>query len=150
METLVRAETASPDTEAEINLLLARDYADDWRRWRSAAAVSTAFHFVFIVVLLLIPESPVMPERPERAFVVHVTPLYTPTDLTQKAPNKGKVSKELSAEAVVPRPKLTAPSPAPAARATPPPARFVPPPPQAAQVQPKPVFTEPPKIQADN
>src|SRR5437879_5048056 len=110
METLVRSGYAPPDTEAEIHLLLARDYADDWRRWRMAALVSTAFHLVLIVVLILIPESAVMPERHERAFVVHVTPLYTPTELTQKAPNKGKINKELTAEAIAPRPKLTAPS----------------------------------------
>jgi TonB family protein len=149
METLVRTETASSETEREIHLLLARDYTDDWRRWRLAGIWSTAFHVVLFIVLWLIPESPVTPLRPERLFVVHVTPLYTPTELTQKAPNKGKINKELTAEAIAPRPKVVAPAPAPSARAAQPPARFVPPPRQVAQAKQAPVVIEPPKIQGD-
>ena len=37
-------------------------------------------------------------------LVRHVTPLYTPPELTQKAPNKAPVSKELTVESIAPRP----------------------------------------------
>jgi TonB family protein len=84
----------------------------------------------------------------EQPHIVRVTPLYIPTELTQKAPNKEKISKELTVEAIAPHPQVKAPSPAPAARRTPPPA--APPPPQVAKNEPKPEVTpEPPKIEAE-
>jgi TonB family protein len=77
--------------------------------------------------------------QPERVFTPLVTHLYTPRDITQKAPNKGELSKELSVEAIAPRPMVKAPAPA---------RRFAPPPPaQRAQNNPKPQVAEPPKIQ---
>ena len=69
-----------------------------------------------------------------------------PTQLTQKAPNKGEISKELAVESI--QPTLPVPNPAPGAKARkfePPPA---PPPTRQAVVAPVP---EPPKIeQAQN
>lgn len=148
METSAGLKSASPDTEPELNLLLERDFTDDWRRWRTAAVASAATHVVLLVTLLLLPSNAVSPRAEEQVHVVHVTHLFTPADLTQKAPNKGKVSKELTVESIAPRPKLQAPSPAPAVR--PVPRSFEPPPAQVAQVQPKPpVVIEPPKIQAE-
>src|SRR5438874_1356867 len=131
METLARPRSASPDTEEELHLLLARDYADDWRRWRTAAIVSVISHIVLIVTLALIPESAMRSRVYEQPHIVRVTPLYIPTELTQKAPNKDKISKELTVEAIAPHPVVKAPSPAPAARKTPAPA--LPTPPQVAR-----------------
>ena len=144
METLARPESASPETEPELNLLLERDRRDDWGRWRAAAIVSAAFHLVLLTVLLVMPESEVrVYELPEPTL--HVTPLYIPTELTQKAPNKGKLSKELTVEASTPRPVVKPPTPAPAAKFVPPPPP--PPTPQVARAEPKPVIVEPPKIE---
>ena len=141
METLAPQEFASPETEPELHLLLERDHRDDWRRWRSAAIVSVAFHVVLLVVLLLMPESEARIYR-EELPILRVTPLYTPTDLTQKAPNKGKLSKELTVAAIPERPVLKAPTRAPAVKQAPLPA------PQIAKAEPKPILIEPPKIEA--
>jgi TonB family protein len=123
--------------EPELNFLLERDRRSDWRRWRSAAIVSVIVHFVLLVVLVLAPES--HSRIYEQQPILRFTPLYIPTDLTQKAPNKGKLSKELSVEAIAPRPVLKAPTPAPAPKSAPPPV------PQIARAEPKPAFVEPPK-----
>ena len=151
METLARPDNANPDTEPELQLLLERDYADDWRRWKRAAVGSAVIHVIAVLVALAIPDSPVNSRNVPPPFVVHITPLYIPTEFTQKAPNKGKISKELTAEAIQARPKLRAPAPAPAAKPTPPVPVPTPQPPtpQVAQVAPKPVVVEPPKIEAE-
>ena len=143
MVTLAPQEFASPETEPELHLLLERDHADDWRRWRSAAIVSSAVHVVLLVVVLLLPESEsrVYEEKP----ILRITPLYIPTDLTQKAPNKGPLSKELTIAAIPERPVIKAPTPAPAAKRVPPPAPL--PVPQIAKAEPKPVIPEPPKVE---
>ncbi|MGD1071713.1 MAG: TonB family protein [Bryobacteraceae bacterium] len=145
METLALPDAASKSTEPELNLLLARDPRGDWKRWRAAAVGSGIFHLIVIVTLLTVRSSPYEPE-PERVLVRHVTPLFTPTELTQKAPNKTPLKKELTLETIAPRPILKAPAPAPAGK----PAEPVkaPPPPQVAQAAPKPVVMEAPKIEA--
>jgi TonB family protein len=140
METLAPQEFASPETEPELHLLLERDRRGDWRRWRSAAVVSAVFHVILLAVLLLMPESAVrVYEQPQPTL--RVTPLYTPTDLTQKAPNKEKLSKELTVAAIPERPVVRAPTPAPAVKQAPLPV------PQIARAEPKPVIIEPPKIE---
>ena len=59
------------------------------------------------------PESMTTLRIYETKPITLITPLYIPTELTQKAPNKGKISKELTVEALAPRPALKAPSPPP-------------------------------------
>jgi TonB family protein len=145
METLALPDAASKSTEREFNLLLARDPRGDWMRWRTAAVGSGIFHLIVIVALLSAKSEPYQPV-PERTFVRHVTPLYTPPELTQKAPNKTPVKKELTLETIAPRPVLK--SPAPAAAAKPAQPARTPPPPQVAEVAPKPVVIEAPKIEA--
>jgi TonB family protein len=150
METLASAESAPPETEPELHLLLERDPRDDWHRWRSAAVVSAAVHAVLLIVLLLMPESAIEERVYPNAPVVKLTPLYIPTDLTQRAPNKGKISKELTVAAIPEHPVIKSPSPAPAARplpATKPEPPSAPLPPQVAKNEPKPVIVEPPKIE---
>jgi len=145
METLATTEFASPETEPELQLLLERDRRADWRRWRKSAIVSVAVHVVLLAVLLLMPESESrLYEQPQPTL--HFTPLYTPTELTQKDPNKGKISKELTIAAIPPRPAVKTPSPAPPVKQV----KQAPPPPvpQIAKAEPKPVIIEPPKIEA--
>ena len=147
METLAATEAANPDTEPELNLLLERDRSSDWGRWRTAGIVSIAVHAVLILALLLMPESATTLRVYEQKPITIVTPLYTPTELTQKAPNKGKVSKELTVAAAEPRPIFKPPStPAPAKKVT---ASAPLPPPQVAKSEPKLTIAEPPKIQAE-
>jgi TonB family protein len=145
METLAARQSASPDTEPELQLLLERDHADDWRRWRSAAIVSAIVHLVLLTALLLMPESATAPRVYDTRPLFRVTPLYTPTELTQKAPNKDKLSKELTVQAIAPRPVIKAPAPAAAPKRVIPPAPL--PAPQEAKAEPKPVIVEPPKIE---
>src|SRR5580693_8924495 len=96
METLATQKLASTETEPELHLLLERDRRDDWLRWLLAGIVSVAVNVVGLVVLLLLPEGD-SPFYEERQPTLHLTPLYyTPTELTQKDPNKGKFNKELT------------------------------------------------------
>jgi TonB family protein len=83
--------------------------------------------------------------------VRHVTPLVEPpTELTQKEPNKGKVSKQFTAAELTPRPRIQSPAGAPAAPRTPAPAAPLPPAPAPKQVAaaPPPPLPEPPKVDA--
>jgi TonB family protein len=147
METLARPQFASPDTEPELNLLLAWDVADDHRRWKKAAIGSAIWHVFLLIVVLLMPGDSV--KVYPRAPVITVTHLITPSDITQTAPNKGKLSKELSLEAIPPQPtpRTSAKTPAPPApvKQTPK-AAPVPAPPQVAKAEPKPVVVEPPTV----
>jgi TonB family protein len=144
METLEPAKVAIPETEQEPNFLLERDHRDDWRRWRTAATVSAAFHITLTLLVLLWPESETKVYElppPPKMQIVH---LYTPRDLTQKDPNKGKINKEITL-ATIPAPAtVKSPSPPP-----PPKQGALPPPSQQAHTQPpKPIFVEPPKIES--
>jgi TonB family protein len=147
METLASRESASSNTEPEIHLLLARDPLNEWRRWRMAGVVSLFAHLVLIAVLLLIPESATTRRVYDSKPITIVTPLYIPTELTQKAPNKGKLSKELTVEAAASRPAVKPAAPPPPVK--PAPRSAPPPPPQVAKAEPKVVIAEPPKIQTD-
>src|SRR5437868_14897099 len=104
METLEQAGIPLENTESELHLLLARDHAWDWRRWRVAATGSAIFHFSVMVFLLVYKAGPYVPLPPQRILSQHVTRLYSPPrELTQKAPNKAPVAKELTLESIAPR-----------------------------------------------
>jgi len=149
MELVALPEAVPTIPEHELDLLLARDPVWESYRHRSAAIGSVAIHAVLLLIALNVKESPYTPRRPEKLFVAHVTPLYIPPELTQKAPNKAPVSKELSVESIAPRPTLKAPAPAPAA-AQPQVAKVAPPvpAPPTPKEAPKQVAIEPPKIEA--
>jgi TonB family protein len=148
METLALPDAATTSTGPKLTLLSTLQPQEDWRRWRMAGAWSVGLHVVAAIALLLfrIPAPPPFP--PDRIFVKHVTPLYLPPELTQKAPNKTPVKKDLTLESIAARPVLKAPSPAPAAKQATPAKPLPPPPVQAAQVAPKPLVVEAPKIEA--
>jgi TonB family protein len=152
METLTLPDAASTSTGPKLTLLSTLQPREDWRRYRAAAGWSVGAHVVVITALLVFRIPPPPPFPPEETFVKHVTPLYLPPDLTQKAPNKVPPKKELVLESIAARPVLKTPAPAPAPvakQAAPAKQLPLPPPPvQVAQNAPKPVPVDAPKIEA--
>jgi TonB family protein len=135
METLVRSSVENP---AELHLLTS--WEQDRGRVRHAGLLSAAAHVAAIIGLILMPRSLMQPPR----RVEQITPLIEPpTELTQKAPNRGPISKEVTVEALQPRPRIQVPSSPPST--TRPQARITSPP----QAAPAPL-PEPPQIQAGN
>jgi TonB family protein len=102
-----------------------------------------------VVHLLLIGGLGVMPTQiskrvvyPERQLIV--TKIFDPpTELTQKAPNKGKISKEIAVQ--LPTPAVPVPIPEPGAHSR----KFTPPPSPKTTKQPAvaPTMVEPPKVE---
>ncbi len=128
------------------NLLLDWQESEDPRRHWQAGIGSAVIHAVIIALVFLIGSLNGPAPRqateivPDFRQAVH---LILPQDLTQKAPNKGKVAKEINVEDLKPRP----PSqqrlpPAPALRAFKPPT----PQPPATSQPPGARIGEPPKI----
>jgi len=112
---------------------------------RAAIAGSALFHLLLVLWLAQVKPSAPQPDQPEpKRVVTHL--IDPPTELTQRARNRGPLSKELIAEAIQPRPQIRKPAPAPVARqAAPGPRPQAPtPPPQFAKTQAAP---EPPKIE---
>jgi TonB family protein len=156
METVVQSQD-----ENDLRLLLEWDPSADRRWWRQAIPISVVAHVVAIVALLLAPQD--APPAKPIARKVRVTPLIAPpTELTQKALNKGKVSKEFNVEALLPRPRIQIPESAPsttrpaAPRPAPPPAQPVPLPPELPKIEaavketpklPETAAPQPPQIQ---
>jgi TonB family protein len=106
-----------PGTEEipDLQLLL------DWNtplgkpRIKEAAMTSIGLHLLVLCILFLLPSSTSNPPDEER-FAIDVrnaTPLIAPPfELTQRAPNRGKISKELNLEGLLARPRVFLP-PAP-------------------------------------
>ncbi len=136
METVVQ-----PPADAELHLLTEWSEPGRRERTRAAAVGSLLAHIVIILVLMALPAYVPPHEEPVRRTV---TPLIEPlTELTQKAPNTAKVTKEFNAVESTPRPRLSAPQSAPPA----PRAAVIPPmPPPKAVPQPPP--PELPKVEA--
>jgi len=104
METVVSSPVDDP---AELHLLT--HWEQDRGRVRQAGALSALAHVVAIVLLCLIPKSMLMP--PQRSTETQITPLIEPpTELTQTAPNKGRVAKEVTVEGLRPRPHIQIPT----------------------------------------
>ncbi|HTT60652.1 MAG TPA: energy transducer TonB [Bryobacteraceae bacterium] len=134
METLVRSSV----DETELQLLTS--WEQDRGRVREAGLFSVAGHIAAIVALLLMPRSLMTPPR----HAEEITPLIEPpTELTQKAPNKGPIAKEVTVEGLKPHPRIQVPKSLPST--TRPQARITTPP------EPPPApLPEPPQIQAGN
>lgn len=129
------------------NLLLDWHESRDSRRYWRAGIGSLVVHVVVVPIVVLVATLGVPSPRdstkiyPDFRQAVH---LVLPSDVTQKAPNKGKLAKEVDAEDLKPRPPTEQHlPPAPAVRA------FKPPNPQPpGPVQPAaPRIAEPPKIE---
>lgn len=105
-----------------------------------AGAASVALHLAVILFAVLTPDlfSVSRPARRAVASLSRPTPLIAPPkDLTQTDPNRGRISKELNLEGLLPRPRIQVP---PAPRSTTRPAAPVP--------SPVPI-PEPPKVDTE-
>jgi TonB family protein len=85
---------------------------------RNAAIGSLAFHLLLIIGLSLVPPSGVAHPEPVRRIVRRTPLVDPPVAITQKAPNRKPISKELTVEAVAPKPLVKTPSPAPQTKKT--------------------------------
>jgi TonB family protein len=137
METVTQ-----PPVEETVPLRLFSDgrAPGDLARFGRAGVLSLLIHGAVVALILSLPATMMTPPVVERHLL---TPLVEPlTELTQKAPNKTKLSKEFEAAQVEPRPRLAIP-PAPLA-----PAPFVPPtPPPQAAAMPEPPRLERPRLE---
>lgn len=142
METVVQ-----PQTEPELNLLTDWGDADALARRKKAVVGTVLVHAAVIAVLVAVPPSLTEPEKPHES--PHITLLEPLTQLTQKAPNHGKVTKEFESQLQLPRAAMQAP-------VTPPPVKAAPQPPRPAVIPPapapkpasEPALPEPPKLDA--
>jgi TonB family protein len=135
METLVRSSVEDP---SELHLLTS--WGQDRGRVGWARALSVAAHAAAIVALCLVPPSVMKPPRPPEQMTPLIEP---PTELTQKAPNKGPIAKEVTVEALQAHPHIQAPNSPPST--TRPQAKIAAPP-----RPPPPTMPEPPQMQAGN
>jgi TonB family protein len=145
-------EATPPSKGPKLTLLSKFDRAPEERkRVVTAAELSVAAHVVVLVLLLVIHiPSPPLPEYKEEIFKKHLTPLYIPPELTQKAPNKTEPKKELVLESIAAKPVLKAPSPSAAAAVKQgSPVKQMPlPTPTTQPTAQKPVIAEAPKLEA--
>ncbi len=105
-----------PPSDVELNLLLEWPNQRTRPQWILICAGSLFFHLVVFYLGTRL-QSLVGQRQPERQVVVHRIPLYLPPDLmTQKAPNRAKLSKQidladlLASQQAKASPKLPAPS----------------------------------------
>jgi TonB family protein len=134
METVV-----PPPSDAELHILTQWGDAGDSPRKRRAAVLSVVVHVAAVVTLFSLPKSLFVP--PPQVAEVRITPLIEPlTELTQNAPNKGKINKEFNATELHPRPRIQIPMGLPSVT--------LPQAPRPAEPRPAPPLPEPPKIEA--
>lgn len=134
------------------NLLLDWHDSSDSPRWIPASIGSLLVHVLVLLFVVAISKLDTYVPRETTEIVPdfhQVTPLVAPplTQLTQKAPNRGQVAKEVNVEDLLPRPAtVERPAPLPGARAFRPPTPVKPglPQPEAPRI------AEPPKIEASN
>jgi TonB family protein len=144
----------TPSTDPELRLLT------DWgtgglrTRWRDAAVASVIAHLALLTLLAMLPSG--VFKAPRRMVEYHrIIPLIAPPfELTQPDPNKGKISKSVNIESLLPRPSIQSPPAArsttrPAARtpAEQPSASVAPPTPSPKPAPAAPQIAEPPKIE---
>jgi TonB family protein len=133
-----------PSDEPELHLLTEWGSVGDRTRERKAAIFSVLGHVLAVVLLLAVPTDWSEPEKPRPA--PRITPLVAPPiELTQKAPNKGKLSKQFDVVEAQERPNIQVPQGAPSTSR---PRAFRPTPPQPTPVKPTSPLPEPPKVDA--
>ncbi|HWC96038.1 MAG TPA: TonB family protein [Candidatus Sulfopaludibacter sp.] len=145
METVV-----PPPVDEELHLLTEWGDPNAPARRRKAVIGTILVHAAVITVLMYLPAGPYEPNVPEEP-PHHVTPLILPpTELTQKAPNKGKVTKEFDAREEAPRHAINTPPSPPrvAPRPAAPRPAVTPAPPAPKAETPVPPAPEPPKVEA--
>src|SRR6185369_932955 len=83
-------------------------------RWREAAIGSISAHIALLILLATLPSGAFFTTRRPIVERRRVTPLIAPPfELTQPDPNKGKISKSVNMESLLPRPNLQMPRSAP-------------------------------------
>lgn len=98
-----KAQGPSADSN-ELNLLLQWD--TDQTRSKRAGTLSVVVHVAVLIILASVPREAFRVIVTER----HVTPLVAPPpELTQRAPNRGKISKSFDIESLKPRPRIQVP-----------------------------------------
>ncbi len=141
MDTVVRPR--SIDDEVGPDLLLSWGNRQDDKRIVGALIASVCLHVVLIPAVSLIPQG--APPAPRQETVRRITPLIAPLrELTQPTPNKGPISKEITAEQLLPRPRIQVP---PSPRSTTRAAALKPAIPTPTP-SPAPALPEPPRIEA--
>jgi len=138
-------------TDSGPNLLLDWHESTDSPRWIPASIGSVIVHILLFLFVLGITSLDTYVPRDTTQIIPdfrQVTPLIAPrlSELTQKAPNRGKIAKEVNVEDLLPRPASQERlAPAPAVR------NFRPPVPVPGPPQPEaPRLAEPPIIEASN
>lgn len=131
-------------SDAELRLLYDWDHSLYPPQWKQAAIGTLIVHVVVIVFVLLAPPSrSAVPFQETRIDFRKATPIYAPRmekfEITQKAPNQGKIQKEVTLDALLPKPQQTA-------KNTPPPKAYVPPTPAPAPAQQQQLIAEAPKL----
>lgn len=138
-----------PAEAEELNLLY--DWGSLYPPQVDKAAIGAMiFHGLLLVLIILLPPAKVRvhPVDEIRIDVSKSTPLIAPVpprpfELTQKAPNRGQVSKEVNLEALLPKPEQVA-------KNTPPPRRYTPPPAPSAKPTQQALVPEPTPPQLGN
>jgi len=133
-----------PITEPDLRLLPDWSFEGTRARSREAAIASVSAHIALVTLLALLPNGFFFPAK--RIVQAHkITPLVAPPfELTQPTPNKGKISKSINMESLLPRPSVQPPR---SPRSTTRPAAQTPAPQPAPFVAPQtPQMPEPPKI----
>jgi len=97
-----RSAPAQPLAPSDYPLHLQMEWhsAESKRQMAGVGVASLLLHVVVFVLALQIP-SLVQPNPPERVIVEHKTPLYFPRELTQKAPNKNRPTKEIDLASLI-------------------------------------------------
>lgn len=129
---MISSEQHIQQQPAEPNFLIFWGEPEDKGRWLRSGIGSLAFHAALFGGLVYVASLPVSTFTPrETADASHrVTPLVAPpVQLTQKAPNKGRLSKEFNLDSIPPHPtEKSLPSPGAAERPSQRVRRFSPPP----------------------
>src|SRR6266542_6802655 len=103
------------DADREPQFLLDWESAQELEKTRYARIASVVLHVALVIALLSLPKS--VTEPVTQAIARQITPLMAPfKDLTQTAPNRGKVSKEFDVAPEAPRPQVHIPSAPPPGR----------------------------------
>jgi len=113
METVANQPIDAEPIDAELHLLTDWGDAGAVARRRKAALATVAIHVLAVLILFTLPESVL--EGPRQALERTITPLIEPpTELTQKAPNRSKVTAEFEVRSSPERPRVEMPQAPPA------------------------------------
>ncbi|MEX2263297.1 MAG: TonB family protein [Bryobacteraceae bacterium] len=140
METVVESRSSE---RGDLQLLLPWSDSRDRARHRQAAIGSLLVHVLALTGFMLAP--PTKSAAPRRvAMVRQVTPLVAPPpELTQRDPNKGRISKEFNVESLLPRPRVQIPPSPPSTTRPAAPRPFLP----TTRPSVTPTLPEPPKVE---